>query len=192
MTRTGTDRLYLVFDVESCGLHGRGMRSGGGFAVGWVVVKRGLRRTLAEGIAVADTTGWSLPDWVRVNVMPALPKPTHENADDVRSRFWQVWMDWKQQGALLAADVAWPVEARFLAACVDDCRAEREWDGPYPLLDIASMRLAHGMDPLADVERRANELPAHNPLNDARQSARLLLEVLDRMAAIEFIGGADG
>jgi hypothetical protein len=175
VTRTSTDHPYLVFDVESCGLHGEG------FAVGWVVVKRGLWRTLDEGIAVANTISWQLPDWVRENVMPALPYRTHVHAADVRDRFWGAWIDWKRQGATLAADVAWPVEARFLAACVDDHRAEREGDGPYPLLDIASMRLAHGLDPLAEVTRRPNELPAHNPLNDARQSARLLLEALARL-----------
>jgi hypothetical protein len=50
--------------------------------------------------------------------------------------------------------------------------------GPYPLHDLASILLAHGRDPLAKNERLPEELPEHDPLNDARQSARLLHEVL--------------
>jgi hypothetical protein len=38
--------------------------------------------------------------------------------------------------------------------------------------------LALGRDPLATNERLPDELPAHNPLCDARQSARLLIEAL--------------
>jgi hypothetical protein len=79
---------------------------------------------------------------------------------------------------MLAADCAWPVEARFLAACVDDQPEQRAWEGPYPLIDIASVRLAAGLDPLATVERLPSEMPAHDPLADARQSARLLIEAL--------------
>lgn len=163
-------KAILVFDVESNGLHGEG------FAVGWVVVHD--QETVAEGIAVSRTHD-PLTPWVVEHVLPALPRWTHETEKDVRDRFWGVWIDCCRQGpTLMAADVAWPVEARFLAACVDDHRAEREWDGPYPLVDIASVRLAAGLDPLAEVERLPNELPAHNPLADARQSARLLLEAL--------------
>lgn len=173
-TATGTKplgSLWLVFDVESAGLHGEG------FAVGWVVARRNLG-TIAEGIAVAaDALTCAVPDWVAENVMPHLPAPTHPNAEAVRTRFWAVWTEWRQHGALLAADVPWPVEARFLAACVDDDRG-RQLEGPYPLIDVASVRLACGMDPLAEVGRWPDETPAHNPLNDARQSARLLLEAL--------------
>lgn len=168
-TRT-TTHPWLVFDVESCGLHGEG------FAVGWVVVD-GDGGLLADGIAVSRTHD-PLPPWVIENVVPNLPRATHTTELEVRDAFWGVWFDWKRRGALLAADVAWPVEARFLAACVDDNPAERDWDGPYPLIDIASIRLAAGLDPLAVVERLPNELPVHNPLADARQSARLLIEAL--------------
>lgn len=164
--------LYMVFDVESVGLHGIG------FAVGWVIVHR-ERGMLGDRIAVADTSGWSIPERVQMNVMPRLPAPTHGHVEDMRHEFWRAWEYWRGQGALLAADVPWPVEARFLAACVDEDRKGREWGGPYPLIDIASVRLAAGQDPLGEVERLANELPEHNPRADARQSARLLLEALN-------------
>ena len=172
--RVVSDR-FLVIDVESVGLHGEGL------AVGWVVIERQGRRTLADGISVATEIyrGWGVPDWVRENVIPNLPPPTHPDAASLRADFWKLWRHWQARNAVLAADVPWPVEARFLAACVDDDRETREFQGPYPLLDIASVRLARGLDPLASEARWRSELPEHNPLADARQSARLLLDALD-------------
>jgi hypothetical protein len=79
--------------------------------------------------------------------------------------------------------VPWPVEAHFLSECVADRPQEREWQGPYPLLDVASVRLAAGLDPLATVDRLPSELPAHDPLADSRQSARLLVEALTLVRA---------
>ena len=73
----------------------------------------------------------------------------------------------------MAADCCWPVEANFLAQCIADNK-QRTGDGPYPLLDVSSFLVATGSDPLKQYPRLPNELPAHNPLADARQSARLL------------------
>lgn len=165
--------LFLVFDVESIGLHGEG------FAVGYVVKR-------LDGEHMADGLFACLPDlaegtdanrrWAGVNVPPLEANccAPHE----VRAKFWDVWLSWKARGAVLVADCAWPVEARFLAACVDDAPGERNWQGPYPLHDLASVLLAHGLDPLAATARRPEELPAHHPVNDAMQSARILVERL--------------
>lgn len=173
-TTTATNlNPWLVFDVESAGLHGEG------FAVGWVVVQaKPTPVTLADGIAVCAAD--DVPEWVRINVLPGLPKPTHRTAQDVREAFWAIWDRWREEGALLAADVAWPVEANFLTTCIAEGRGQRDWSGPYPLIDIASIRLAARLDPLAEAPRLPNEYPAHNPLADARQSARLLMEALQR------------
>lgn len=169
--------FFMVFDVESIGLHGEG------FAVGYVVIKR-------DGTVVeedlfscpphaADGTVQNL-NWVTKNV-PDLPVTSHRPFY-VREKFWKCWLRWREHGAVLVADCAWPVEARFLAACVDLLPNEREWLGPYPLHDLASILLATGADPLAITPRLENELPAHNPLNDARQSARQLAGALRRLA----------
>jgi hypothetical protein len=180
--------LYMVFDCESVGLHGET------FAVGWVVVDGGGHEQASGWYscppdAAAGSAGGRA--WVAANV-PDLGA-THASPREVRHEFWGLWRQWAGRGAVLAADVPWPVEARFLAACVDDLRGParafagraadvppgpREWEGPYPLIDVASVRLAAGLDPLAEVDRRPDELPAHDPLCDARQSARLLVEAL--------------
>lgn len=166
----------MVFDVESIGLHGEG------FAVGYVVVD-------GDGVTRAEARYACHPDkaagnddgraWVRDN----LPKIAFEflTPRAVRGRFWIDWWFWKQQGAFLVADCAWPVEARFLAACVDDDPDARRWEGPYPLHELASFMVAAGMDPMADYERLSDETQ-HDPLGDARQSARLLLTALAKLA----------
>jgi hypothetical protein len=176
--------LFMIFDVESIGLHGEG------FAVGYVVVDRTGREEDA-GLFHCDpdhATGRPAGRaWVAANV-PDLAgprgraignRPGHRTAPrHVRDLFWAAWDGWKANGAALAADCPWPVEARFLIACIDDDPIAREWRGPYPLIDVASVRLAAGLDPLGTADRLPDELPAHDPLRDARQSARLLIEAL--------------
>lgn len=163
---------FLVFDVESIGLHGEG------FAFGWVLVV-GDSQTMEGRFAcptVAAHGSYAAADWVRENIAP-IPANC-KTPRQVRDAFWETWELCKALGALLVADCAWPVEARFLAACVDDDPGPREWGGPYPLHDLASIVLAKGGDPMATRERLERELPIHDPLADARQSARLLIEAL--------------
>ena len=160
---------FMVFDVESIGLHGEG------FAVAWVVVSRDGER-LGEGCLACDPAQCAGTDesrlWVGENVPPLeVTSPTRQH---LRNTFWHEWRRWADQGAVLVADCAWPVEANFLSACVALNHAEREWQGPYPLHDLASVLLALGADALAVTERQPDELPAHHPLMDARQSARQL------------------
>ena len=168
--------LFLVFDIESVGLHGAG------FAVGWVVVDRtGHEREAGYAGCSMDSAsaGARAEDvqWVAEHVEPFC-HVTHDTPEAVRAEFWAVWLRWKKLGAVMAADCCWPVEARFLIACVDDDREGRNWEGPYPLHDVGTARLAAGLDPLGSEDRLESELPLHNPLGDARQSARLLLEAL--------------
>lgn len=163
---------HMVFDVESIGLHGEA------FAVGYIVIDD-LGNCIEEDMFACDPAqavgANSDYAWVKSNA--SLPI-TQISPAYVRDRFWRQWLKWKDQGALLWADCAWPVEARFLAACVDADRHPRNWAGPYPLHEIATLMLAHGLNPLEALPRLPNELPIHNPLCDARQSARILFGLL--------------
>lgn len=169
--------LYMVFDVESIGLHGEG------FAVGYVVVQTdgavvGNRIfSCSPGHAKGDDEGRA---WVAENCPPLVWNCSSPR--EVRRFFWNGWLSWKDQGAVLVADCAWPVEARFLAACVDDEPELRRWQGPYPLHELASFMVAAGMDPMATYDRLPDE-PLHDPLGDARQSARLLTDALKRLSS---------
>lgn len=169
-------KKFMVFDVESIGLHGEG------FSVGWCVVDD-AGKTIASAQYACDPSKADGPDdgrqWVSENIpVPNLgyncPSPRA-----VRDEFWRAWDYSKKQGVVLVADCPWPVEAGFLRQCILD-DPSRKCDGPYPFIDVASVRLAVGLDPLVTCERNQNELPVHDPLCDARQSARLLIEALDR------------
>lgn len=165
--------LFMVFDVESIGLHGEG------FAVGWVVVDREGAEHSFGLLACPRGTCHGMNknrEWVNEHVPHVFN--TDATPREMRSVFWRHWLQWKAKGAVLVADCCWPVEAKFLLQCVNDEPVAREWEGPYPLHDLASVMLALGRDPLATHERLHEELPVHHPLADARQSARLLVEAL--------------
>lgn len=164
----------LVFDVEAIGLHGEG------FAVGYVVMdKEG--KVLIQGHAACPQEKAAGADsdreWVAQNVdtQDAVKLATPR---DVRDWFWSVVQDVKSQGGEVWGDCVWPVEANFLSACVADDPENRKWAGPYPLYDVANVMQLAGFDPLATYTRELNELPIHNALNDARQSARQLMTAL--------------
>ncbi len=170
-------KLWFVFDVESIGLHGEG------FAVGYQVVDaKGVqfarRRYACPPEAAAGGADGRI--WVAQNCPPI--EPSFQTPREVRDAFWHDWLIWKQHGAVLVADCQWPVEARFLIACIDDAPDERGWSGPYPMHELASFMVAAGLDPMATYDRDETEVQ-HDPLGDARQSARLLVMALDRLAA---------
>ena len=162
----------MVFDVESIGLHGEG------FAVGYVVIHGDAEIEAGLFACPSSKAQGAASDrlWVSVNIphiQPNCPDPF-----TVREKFWRRWQELKAKGAMLAADCGWPVEARFLIACVDAIPSARKCGGPYPFVEISSVILASGHDPLEPHERLATETPAHDPVADARQSARLLMEAL--------------
>lgn len=172
---------YMVIDVESIGLHGEG------FAVGWIVVN-GDGVVLDEGMLACspdDAQGHPADRrWIEDNVPTMNTTWVDISAREVRTEFWKVLQLWKARGATLWADCAWPVEARFLAQCVDDDVKARGWEGPYPLHEIATLALMCGRDPLVTLDRLPNELPQHHPLNDARQSARVMIDYMQAIGEI--------
>jgi hypothetical protein len=169
--------FYFVLDVESVGLYGLG------FAVGWVVINGDGQEVTSGYLACpyneALHSGSLTEDhqWVEKNVIPNLDVPNCLTLPDLYERFWSTWLEWRSRGALMAADVCYPVETNFLRSCVlqDPKRAET---APFPLLDVAtlvSMDKTYKKLPLKD-----NEKPQHHPTRDARYSARILGHFLRR------------
>lgn len=165
-------KFFFVFDVESVGLYGSG------FAVGYTVLDKSGDEVDAGCFAcpsvLADGTDADR-DWINENV-PIL-EATHDNPIEVRREFWKAWKYWLSQGAAMFAETPFPVENLFLIDCVQEIPMRKK-EAPYPLYDISSIMLSFGMDPMAEYDRFITELPKHNPLADARQSARLLMEAL--------------
>lgn len=163
----------LVIDVESIGLHGEG------YAVAGVV-------TSVDGSSVdSHPFCFSCPPeaargadsdrkWIAENI-PPIPV-THQTPREVRDAFWKLWRGLKAGTAdlVMAAECGVPVESNFLNLCIGDDPSFRAWEGPYPMHEIASFMQAAGFDPMGTYDRAQDELPKHDPLADARQSARLL------------------
>ena len=168
---------YFSFDVESMGLLGQP------FAVGWVVVdEEGNEEEegyLAYPHPLKDVASGDL-QWMKENVLPHLPEPNCEDHLELYERFWEAWTSAQAnyKDIMIVSDVPFPVEAGFLLKCMKYLDLGME-DSPYPVLDVASVLLATGGDPLNEAERLDNEKPAHHPTNDARQSVRQLLEALE-------------
>lgn len=168
-------KRYFVFDVESIGLHGQAFAVGGGCflengAVQWEF-RIACDPALAEGSDIDRK-------WVHENVPPI--EITASGPKMLRDLFWAMWSKGKREGCIMAADCAWPVEGRFLNTCIEDNPVSRAWEGPYPLVEISSVLMSAGMDPVAEYDRLPSE-PKHDPLGDARQSARLLSAALHEL-----------
>jgi hypothetical protein len=167
---------FICFDVESMGLHGPA------FAVGAVVFKDGIEiETLFARTKDFYSIRFDQEDfsWVNENVLPNLEPPTHDSGLGMEDALWELWIRHSAEGAVLVADVIWPVEAKFLSDIINPYKGnfvERKWKGPYPLIDVASIFAALGEPPQTD--RLEDELPVHHPVSDARRSARKLLAVL--------------
>jgi hypothetical protein len=195
----------MMLDVESIGLYGDALAYGFVIfedertADGLLVF-----RTVEEGLAIAnpDACAGERQDlaWINDHVFPWIdrmgalefPKagersivmndPTTgvlttlcDGPAELREAFWSVWERERARGTQLWADVCFPVETNFLAACVR-ARNGRKFQGPFPLRDVST--IGSGGQP----ERLASELPEHHPLMDSRLSARKLQQRLKNCA----------
>ena len=168
-------------DVESVGLYGEG------FAVGYVLIDH-LGNKVFEDYDACDPARAEGDDggraWIAEHVIPFSPDPTCDDPATVRGLFAASWLTaqhWAESEGCtvyMAADVAWPVEARFLLDTARQFEGMTTFEAPYPLIDIASVILTLGFGPIEAHSREQGEEPAHYALSDARQSARLLKEGL--------------
>ena len=176
---TQTSPPFFIFDVESIGLHGQAFAVAGG-----IYDRKGTALHEFSYHCHPDRADGELSDreWVMANVSQGTASRGQIDPRGVRNAFWKEWVKAKETwpGITMAVECGWPVEARFLNACIDDDKGERNWSGPYPMHEIATIMLAAGMDPMATYDRLPSELPVHEPLADARQSARLLSIALSK------------
>jgi len=165
-------------DAESLGLYGDI------FAVGVSVRECDTNKeidSLYVGCPLATVDGYR-PDhpsikWLEEHVLCVLPPPTCTTAREMRDQFWAFYEKWKAAGATFVADCGVPVEANLFRRCVLDDEKTRCFQAPYPLHELGTLLLAHGKDPIGTYPRKPDELPAHHPLNDARQSGRQWIEL---------------
>jgi hypothetical protein len=165
--------LIAIFDVESVGIHGEG------FAVSLLLAKN-LKETWHITWACIPNESMGTPEdfkWVKENVRFPPDTIWLGFPQQVRTAFWAKWLELKEERAILCSDVTWPVETSFLSACVKDDPGTRNWQGPYPLVDVNTLHLL-GDPPRI---RLPEHLPEHDPLADCRHSLRQLKSVITKL-----------
>lgn len=107
--------------------------------------------------------------WVKENVLPFLGEyVSYDTERQLLEAVWSFWMKYVEEAAVVA-DVAFPVEYRLFAKCVEINKIERMYRAPFPLLDLSSMLYAIGIDPDADRLMLLDEKPEgirHNAMFD--------------------------
>ena len=179
----------MSIDVESIGLHGEG------FSVGWCVMGLQSFEVLALGSFQCSTTLCEGEDrdreWVvgncEVNEPPKNIRGLEvafqffDSPKNLRKAFFTVMRLYAAQGCVFAADCPYPVETNLIHSYIKEQVKNpsfNSFNGPYPFLDITSMLLARGVNPMVEVERLDYEIK-HSALGDSLQSLRLLVESYD-------------
>lgn len=166
---------YFSFDAETDGLYGEA------FAIGAAVLdSAGTIIETFSGVAGAEDVK---SEWVLANSIPVLcDMPTFASRTALREAFWQFYMKWRST-SLILADVPYPVEAQLLRSCVEEDLDGRMYEGPYPLLDVASILYAKGENPLLDrLTFSGWNGRVHHPLDDAIASCLCVLKVMSRIS----------
>ncbi len=87
-------------------------------------------------------------EWVKEHVLPHMGDYiVCDSEQELLDHVWCFWVSYLPD-CRACADVAYPVEQRLFARCVEEDREIRAQFAPFPLLDLSSMLYAKGIDPL--------------------------------------------
>jgi len=170
------------FDAETNGLWGHA------FAVAALVYEGGLET--ARFIGRCPIEG-DVNAWVQDNVLPQMQgiEEAYTSYDDLLAAFAAFYLAHKGE-ADIVAHMATPVEVGLLRDMHTRGKIG-DWDGPYPLLDIAGCLKQAGEDPTScdgyaakyGVSVDPVEFPGgtHNPLYDSAQAAAVYHHLQSRV-----------
>lgn len=156
---------FVSFDAETIGL------LGDVFAIGWSVYDNGVE--IDNGLISCSPNHAKGSDEDRMWVENNCPefKVTHISSFSLMTTFWNKFTEWKKQDYHFLADFAWPVEANLFLKIVNLDPKNRKWNGPFPLLDLATLKVALGYDPHRSLDI-GGIMPDHNPLHDSQHAAK--------------------
>lgn len=173
-------KRIITFDVEATGLEDEnGVPGGVGFAYGLAVwtEKDGI---IYEELVSAGVKNLNPCKWVLENTPSEILNPEIERYNGIRRCYgvqsieklrkcFSTSFNYHRRNATAIVDCGYPVEAKFLIDCGLSV---------FPLHELATLQLKAGLEPGGTYDRKPDELPAHNPLCDARQTLRLALELI--------------
>lgn len=172
-------KKVFSFDAETNGLWGQA------FAIGALVYDE-------NGVEIARFVG-RLPEtevndeWVRANVLPQLTAVpvTHTDYASLLADFAKFYLANKAD-ADIVVHMGVPVESKLLID-MHSGGLIGDWDGPYPLCDVAGNLQQAGEDPTSVdgyVRKHGLEVPdfgtTHNPLYDSAVAAVAYRHLLSR------------
>ena len=97
----------------------------------------------------------------------------YSDEKSLQEAFWSFWL-YHRESCICIADVAYPVEGRLFASCVNRDLAVREMLGPFPLYDLSTLLAARGLPTTEPRDTMTeNKKTPHDALNDARMTAEL-------------------
>ncbi|HMP85462.1 MAG TPA: hypothetical protein PKE08_02225 [Candidatus Paceibacterota bacterium] len=175
-------KKIFSFDAETNGLWGRA------FAIGALVYDESGREVGRFVGRLPDTA--VTDEWVRTNVLPTLSglPVSHETYESMLIDFAKFYLA-NKLGVEIVVHMGTPVESNLLRdmhsqGCIGD------WDGPYPLLDVAGELAQAGEDPTSVdkyVDKWGLVVPdfgaTHNPLYDSAVAAEVHKHLVSRRTA---------
>lgn len=119
----------FMFDVESDGLYGKA------FCFSAVVADK--KGNLIDSLTLKTDIEISV-DWVKENVLPSLKGiKTVESLEVLRNKFYNFYLKYKDNCDVYS-DCNYPVETNFLSDVAKDNLTERQFNMPYPLMDVCN------------------------------------------------------
>ena len=161
----------LVFvDAETDGLYG------GFLTVAMIATDRDGQDLERTYLGIRKENMKITSSWVEENVLPRLGEyEVCEDEKELLERTWEFWLRYADT-SYAVCDVGYPVEARLFRKCVELNPEANTFLAPFPLLDISSLLLAKGYDPLmsrAEFLGEQADSRQHNALYDAEVSVRV-------------------
>jgi len=163
-------KKYLVFiDAETDGLYGSVL------SVAMIVTDFNGNELEEVYYGIKKDKIHVTSEWVKENVLPRMGQYEEcDNEQELLDKAWRFWLKYEHD-AYMIGDVCFPVETGLLTKCVKQNVDEYMFKAPFPLLDISSMLLVKGYDPLAERKLLCDETETneHNALFDARMSVTI-------------------
>lgn len=171
------EKKIFSFDAETNGLWGQV------FAIGAIVY---------DGDEVARFVGrcpivGEVNEWVKGNVLPQMEgiPETHETLDALLSDFSKFYLA-NKEGADIIVHMGVPVESSLLKE-LHTRGYIGDWDGPFPLIDLAGNLQQVGEDPTS-VDSYVKKYglsvrdfgSTHNPLYDSEVAAKVYMHLRQR------------
>lgn len=165
------------FDAETNGLWGSG------FSIAALVYENGIE--VSRFLGRCPIEGEVVP-FVQKEVLPKMEDiaETHQSYKELLADFAKFYLA-NKANAYVIVHMGVPVESKLFTDA-HDMGYIGDWDGPYPLIDVAGMLLQAGEDPTS-VDAYANkyaievgETNSHNPVYDSEVTARVFTHLMNR------------